>query len=473
MYKPKLLLLATPAYYLLQARGVNVLGRLAARVGGLRAWPAIAGGILALIVCTASARSLVNLYHDERYFRDDYRGIGEYISETSGPKDAILISAPSQVETVNYYYKGRLPEYPVPLQRPIDVADTRAILEDIAARHSRVYAIYWATSESDPERFVETWADEHWYKALDRWYGNVRLAVYSVSDSTTQRIAHPTDYVLGQVIRLRGYSLATPEPRSGDMLQLTLYWEALRPIDERYKVFIHVVDSRGNIVGQRDSEPGGGAKMTTGWQPGELVVDNYGLLVQPGTPPGEHTLCVGMYSLSDGQRLPVTKGGRNLGDSIELARLSVGLPELPPPIGGLDIQHRCDATWGSLRLVGYGLHRLGSEHEPKLLLRPGDVARLLLFWRKEADGPVGSGFVVSLADRGGHVVWEQALQTTGGTFPLAAWRDGEMVRDLHQLHLPSDMRPAEYLLTLRDDGWGESRSFSLGSVTITLQGRAF
>ena len=468
MYRPKLLILATPAYYLLQARGVCVL----ARLGGSRVWRAIAVGILALIVCAASARSLVNLYQDERYFRDDYRGIIEYIGETYGPKDAILISAPSQVETVNYYYKGDLPEYPVPRQRPIDVDDTRAILEDIAARHSRVYAIYWATSESDPERFVETWADEHWYKALDRWYGNVRLAVYSVSDSTTQGIAHPTDYVLGQVIRLRGYSLATPEPRSGDMLQLTLFWEARAPVEERYKVFIHVVDSRGNIAGQRDSEPGGGAKMTTGWRPGETIVDNYGLLIQPGTPPGEHTLRIGMYSLSDGQRLPVAKGGQNVGDSIDLVQLSVALPDLPSPIAGLDIQHKSDATWGSLRLVGYGLHRLGSEHEPKLLLRPGDVARLVLFWRKEARGPVGSGFVVSLSDRGGHVVWEQALQMTGGIFPFAAWRDGEVVRDLHQLHLPPDMRPAEYLLTLRADGWGESKSCRLGSVTITLRGGA-
>jgi len=467
------LLLATPAYYLLQAQGVLVLGRWLGCVTRWRGGQVSIGVLLTLAICGASAGSLINLYLDDAYFRDDYRGIVEYIRGTSRPGDAILINAPSQIETVDYYYKGDLPEYPLPQQRPMDVASTQAALEDMVARHysamafaSRVYAILWATDESDPERFVETWLDGHCFKALDRWFGNVRLVVYSVPRSGAGEMAQPVDYMLGERIRLYGYTLLTPEPRSGEILQLTLYWEALGPIQDRYKVFTHVVDSRGHIVGQRDSEPGGGARMTTGWQLGELIADNYGLLIQPGTPPGEHVLRVGMYSLSDGRRLPVTEASQGVGDSIELTRLTIGLPRLPPPVGALDIQHKSDARWGSLRLIGYSLHKLGAEHETRLSLRPGDVARLILFWRKEGKATAGDRFVISLINRAGHRVWQQPLQVTGGVFPLSAWRDGEVVRDLHWLHLPPDVRAGAYRLTLRSDGWGGDKGRSLGKVTV-------
>jgi len=466
MYKPKLLLLAAPAYHVLQAGGVLVVGSWAARATRSQAWRVIVEGTLAVIVCAASARSLANLYTGERYFRDDYRGIVQYINGTCGPRDAILINAPSQIETLNYYYKGHLPEYPVPRQRPMDMADTQAVLEDIIARHSRIYAVYWATNESDPERFIETWLAQHCFKALDRWFGNVRFVVYSVSGSEMREMAQPLDCVLDQVIRLRGYTLSTPELRSGDILQLTLFWEALASIEERYKVFIHVVDGRGNIVGQRDSEPGGGARITTSWEPGELVADNHGVLIQPGTPPGEHRLRIGLYSFNSGQRLSVTQDGRSVGDFVELARLNILLPKMPPPIGALDIQHKKDARWGSLRLIGYSLHRLGCEHEPNLSLRPGDEAKLVLFWRKETDGDAGEEFVAALSDRRGEPIWEQALRVAGGTFHPGAWRDGEIVRDLHQLHLPPDLRPGKCYLVLRANNWARDRNCTLESMAI-------
>ena len=173
-----------------------------------------------------------------------------------------------------------------------------------------------------------------------------------------------------------------------------------------------------------------------------------------------------MYGLGSGQRLPVTQDGQSAGDSVEVARLTVGPAKLPPSVDVLDIQHRTDANWGSLCLVGYSLHRLGSEHEPKVALHPGDVAKLVLFWRKEAATTPGDRFVVALTDRRGHCVWEHALQVTGGAFPLTAWRDGEVVRDLHQLHLPAGLRPGAYRLALRADGWGGNRGRHLGRVTV-------
>jgi len=107
-------------------------------------------------------------------------------------------------------------------------------------------------------------------------------------------------------------------------LQLTLFWEATQPVSTRYKVFCHLLDAAGNIVGQRDSEPGGGLRLTSDWPPQQLIPDNYGLLIPPGTPAGRYALRVGMYGLDDGMRLPVSVDGREVGDSIDLDEIIIG-----------------------------------------------------------------------------------------------------------------------------------------------------
>ncbi len=324
MYKTKFVLLATPPLYVLVAAGAVALGRWAARLTQRRVVSAMVIGLVMLGALAPAAKGLARVYWDESTYRDDYRGMAAYIAATAGPNDAILINAPSQVETFGYYYRGPLPWYPLPRQRPIDAEDARDELEAMAARHDRIYAVLWATNESDPERVIEGWLDDHAFKAMDRWFGDVRLAMWAMPRSTEGAVVEPAGYALGDALRLDGYSVLTPEPTGGDVLQVALHWEALAPVGVRYKVFVHLVDAAGVIVAQRDSEPGGGARLTTGWAPGEGVTDLYGLLIPPDTPPGDHVLRVGMYALDGGERLPVTLDGQPIGDAIDLMRLHVG-----------------------------------------------------------------------------------------------------------------------------------------------------
>ena len=52
-------------------------------------------------------------------------------------------------------------------------------------------------------------------------------------------------------------------------------WQALAPLEEDYTVFVQVLDSEDNIVGQVDSWPVQGTFPTGRWQPGEVVEDPY------------------------------------------------------------------------------------------------------------------------------------------------------------------------------------------------------
>ncbi|MFH1928703.1 MAG: glycosyltransferase family 39 protein [Chloroflexota bacterium] len=316
LWNPKFLLLASPGFYILVAHGAPAVTSLVSRFS--RRAVSIALTSVLLFVILASGLSLHNLYHDPRYARDDYRGIVRYIEATAGPNDAIIINAPSQIETVAHYYRGDLPMYPLPRHRPLRRDETEAELQDIAARHERVFAILWATDQSDQDRFIEGWLDAHTYKALDEWHGNVRLAVYAVPQEPPTEITYPLDAVLGDSIRLLGYALPSAEVRAGDVLQLTLFWEATQPILRRYKVFVHVLDGEGQLVSQRDSEPGGGARLTNTWQPGETVLDNYGVLIPLDARAGEYQVKIGMYHIKDSTRLPITLGGQAVGDYLLL-----------------------------------------------------------------------------------------------------------------------------------------------------------
>jgi len=461
MYKAKFVLLATPGYHLLIAAGIVAIAAWMARTvrnSHLRSPAAflLTGGIV-----LASGWSLHALYTDPRTYRDDYRAIVEYIGATAGPSDAILINAPGQYETVAYYYQGPLPMIPLPLQRPIDAEAARATLDDMLAAHNRIYAILWATNESDPNGVIEGYLDQRAFKTLDSWFGNVRLAVYATADAAPQGPLREIGATFGDAIALRGYRLQADEVASGDILRVALEWSCLAPVSEAYKVFVHLVDARGNIVGQQDGEPGGGSQPTTGWRAGEVIVDNHGLLIPPGSPPGAHTLRIGLYSAADGRRLPVSGGE----DALDLSVVTVTAPKTPAPVGALDMEHAADARWGGLSLVGYSLHRLGAEHEPVLTLRAGDVMRLVLFWRREEGAPPGDHWVATLHDGRGRVAWEQAFRVVGGDYPPEAWQPGELVRDVQALPLATGLPSGTYRLAVAPAGEAD-RPCYLGSIRL-------
>jgi hypothetical protein len=66
------------------------------------------------------------------------------------------------------------------------------------------------------------------------------------------------------------------------------------------------VDTSGQLIAQRDSEPGGGLNLTTIWQPGEIIVDNHCLLIPADKPPGQYTVLLVLYDIADATaRLPI------------------------------------------------------------------------------------------------------------------------------------------------------------------------
>jgi len=146
------------------------------------------------------------------------------------------------------------------------------------------------------------------------------------------RIEHLLEAELGQGIALLGFDIAAKDERGeyisqslplqvspGQTIRLSLYWQSVAEMDTDYTVFTHLLDDEGRIVGQHDGLPGNGFrlteiwqpaifKLTSKWQPGEVMRDVHYLNLSPGCKPGRDTLEVGMYDLWTDQRLSTANG---------------------------------------------------------------------------------------------------------------------------------------------------------------------
>jgi hypothetical protein len=156
--------------------------------------------------------------------------------------------------------------------------------------------------------------------------GNDQLALATVT--TTDRphtFETPTPQIplsvtfAGQA-RLVGLDLPHTQVEPGERLPLTLHWQAVTAFDKNWTVFVHLVNSNGQIVSQQDQIPGAGQFPTTGWLPGEYLVDSYNLPIPAGTPSGHkaYRLEIGLYDANDFSRLPVMDDGEIIDDHIVL-----------------------------------------------------------------------------------------------------------------------------------------------------------
>jgi hypothetical protein len=75
-----------------------------------------------------------------------------------------------------------------------------------------------------------------------------------------------------------------------------------------YRVFIHLVNEQGHLLAQSDAEPADWLRPTTGWAPGEYIIDEHQLMIPAGLLENRLSINVGMYDAQTGERLPVNGG---------------------------------------------------------------------------------------------------------------------------------------------------------------------
>ncbi len=314
------LLLIAPAFYLLAAWGAVTLGQLWRPLG------LAAGGLLLL----GSAPGLRGYYTDDAYLKGRYGQMMAYVEANAQAGDALILANQLQRPIFDYYRPEGLEAYFFPrYEYPLEDARTAGELADIAGRHARLWLVRFGNpAEYDPDGYLSRWLAIHGSKAYFDGWGDAELSLYVMTPAATgEAIQYPLRVDLGDRVRLLGYALSSERVAPGDTLLLTLYWQALAPMAERYTVFTHLLDANAQIQAQVDSEPQGGGLPTDRWAAGQIVPDNYALSI-PDTSSGEHILEVGMYLLESLERLPVrdADSGALLGDRVLLGTIEVAGP---------------------------------------------------------------------------------------------------------------------------------------------------
>jgi hypothetical protein len=113
---------------------------------------------------------------------------------------------------------------------------------------------------------------------------------------------------LGDIATLLGATLQPENLNPGGMLGATLVWRAEAETDTSYRVFLHLLGPEAEVISQSDGEPAGWTRPTTGWLPGEIVVDERELQLPPQLAAGTYTLLAGLYQVETGLRLRTANG---------------------------------------------------------------------------------------------------------------------------------------------------------------------
>ena len=146
--------------------------------------------------------------------------------------------------------------------------------------------------------------------------GSVRVGEAKLAPAGTQALPErKLEVELADGIALRGYDLSAGSVAPGEVITLTLHWEARGVPSADYQVFVHLVGAGPEPVAQGDGPPLMGDYPTRVWSPGESIVDPHVVALPADLPAGQYRLLVGMYDLETLVRLPRLDG---TGDTIEI-----------------------------------------------------------------------------------------------------------------------------------------------------------
>jgi 4-amino-4-deoxy-L-arabinose transferase-like glycosyltransferase len=132
---------------------------------------------------------------------------------------------------------------------------------------------------------------------------------------------YPLNLVFGGKLRLLGYDISTTHLAPGETLAVSLYWQALAPMDIRYRAFVHVETDR--MWGQHDDDPVCRVR-TDEWRPPQSGMGQFRVTLDPAIPGGSYPVTVGVYNPEGWERLEIVdQQGRSLGDVLELTTITV------------------------------------------------------------------------------------------------------------------------------------------------------
>lgn len=248
-------------------------------------------------------------------------------------------------------------------------------------------------------------------------------------------------------------------------LPVTLHWETLGAADSaraQLNAVVRLVDDAGTVWGQVDRMILAGLWRPNRWFPGYYLQDEYKLPVDPGTPPGDYHLEVGLYNFETGQSYGVVKDIGRLTltppQQVATAEQVPAPPETRQPLNN------------SLAIAG---HTFVDAQLP-----PGGEVAGKIYWQATAPVSQRSELQFSFlgSDRRRYIIYENVM-LAADNYPETDWRSGEVVGQAYRFRIPAVAPPGEYPMQMiaLDPTTREPRGepVTLATIKIEAQQRNF
>jgi hypothetical protein len=239
------------------------------------------------------------------------------------------------------------------------------------------------------------------------------------------------DWIYHDEMKLLGVKIGTDTVQPGERVPVTVYWQALKPMDTNYSVFVHLIGRGYQNVGQFNSYPGLGLRPTRSLQPGQIVADTYPVLVEGGAPaPTRLLVNVGLFDFKEAGRpgiQAVDAAGQPIGSTVgQLKLIPWDWPPVPP---GPPVAEFSD----NIHLGPYTIENCQNR---------GDDCQISFTWLVQ--GQPNADYTVFIQ------LWREGQQVAGfdtpplaGDYPTHLWTAGEVIIDPHSLDL-STLPPGNY-----------------------------
>jgi len=370
-----------------------------------------------------------------------YQAPLRYLSEKANPATDIVVTGTPSIFT--RHYTGSTP---LVIAESVDEAAVmRRLAEAVAGKH-RAWYVRYHTPRAGPEDLAGYALATHAYQLNQVDLGDVDVTAYLLPD-VPDFSATPIDPIptvdFGNQVALTGGGIIQRDAQWGRRVGVALKWQALAQPADDYTVFIQMMDDDGRLWGQADDPLRNTAgQPTSGWSPGDRVTAHHAVTLQPGIPPGDYWLDVGLYRWPDGKRLDrLDAAGNPIGTTYRLGRVHVAPSVLFPAPDSLEIGQRLNIPAGDgLKLLGV---RLGQDRA-----RSGETLPVTLYWQAQSPPAQADRLRLRLVGSGGQVQSQVVLPLAHTGYPTHQWRAGEVIRGEYRFNLPPDVLTGQSTLTV-------------------------